>query len=47
MANHLYTSDPTPMIYGDTMFVYEDGASYYEMNDWYLYSSTDMVNWTD
>ena len=46
-----YTSDPAPMVYGDTMFVYtshdEDGASYYEMNDWKLYSSTDMVNWTD
>ena len=46
-----YTSDPAPMVYGDTMFVYtghdEDGASYYEMNDWKLYASTDMVNWTD
>lgn len=46
-----YTSDPAPMVYKDTMFVYvghdEDNASYYEMNDWRLYSTTDMVNWTD
>jgi len=46
-----YTSDPAPLVYKDTVFLYtghdEDGSSYYTMNDWRVYSSTDMVNWTD
>lgn len=39
------------MVYDDTMYVYtghdEDGATYFEMLDWRVYSTTDMVNWTD
>lgn len=39
------------MVYNDTMYVYtghdEDGASYFEMLEWRVYSTTDMVNWTD
>lgn len=46
-----YTSDPAPMVYGDRLYIYtghdEDGATYYTMNDWRLFSTTDMVNWTD
>lgn len=47
----LYTADPAPMVYDGALYVYtshdEDGASYYEMNDWRLYKTTDMQNWTD
>ncbi len=47
----IYTTDPAPMVYGDTLYVYtghdEDGASYYDMRDWHCYSTKDMVNWTD
>lgn len=46
-----YTADPAPMVYGDTVFLYtthdEDTANNFEMYDWLLYKSTDMVNWTD
>ena len=46
-----YTADPAPMVYNDTVFLYtghdEDNAFGFEMHDWLLYSSTDMVNWTD
>ncbi len=48
-----YTADPAPMIHNDTIFLYtshdEDDAQGYEfkMLDWQLYTSTDMVNWTD
>ena len=49
MAQTVYTSDPAPMIYKDTLYVYTghdaDGASYFEMPDWQLYSTTDMQNW--
>ncbi|OXM87036.1 family 43 glycosylhydrolase [Paenibacillus rigui] len=47
----IYTADPAPLVVGDTVYLYtghdEDGSTYYTMNDWRVYSSTDMVNWTD
>lgn len=46
-----YTADPAPMVYNDTVFLYtghdEDDAYGFKMLDWQLYTSTDMVNWTD
>ena len=46
-----YTADPAPMVYDGTVYLYtthdEDGANDFEMYDWLLYTSTDMVNWTD
>jgi arabinoxylan arabinofuranohydrolase len=49
----LYTADPAPMVYEETMYVFtghdEDQLvnDFFTMNDWRVYSSTDMVNWTD
>lgn len=46
-----YTADPAPMVYNDTVFLYtthdENDAEGFKMQDWLLYTSTDMVNWTD
>ena len=56
-----YTADPSPLVVGDTLFVYtshdaspEDIADASEKNsagffmyDWLLWSTTDMVNWTE
>lgn len=46
-----YTADPAPMVHNDTVFLYtshdEDDAMGFKMYDWLLYSSTDMVNWTE
>lgn len=46
-----YTADPAPMVYNDTVFLYtthdEDDAEGFKMQDWLLYTSIDMVNWTD
>ncbi|HEY3498373.1 MAG TPA: glycoside hydrolase family 43 protein [Polyangiaceae bacterium] len=48
-----YTADPAPVVYGDRLYVYtshdEDVTvnDFYTMNDWRLYSTVDMVNWTD
>ena len=46
-----YTADPAPYVHGDTLYLFtshdngvRDG---YDMTDWQLYTSTDMVNWTD
>ena len=46
-----YTADPAPLVYHDTIFLYtshdEDDAFGFKMQNWLLYTSTDMVNWTD
>lgn len=48
-----FTADPAPMVYKDTLFLYtshdEDVtvSNFYTMNDWKLFSTVDMVNWTD
>lgn len=46
-----YTADPAPMVAGDRLYVYtshdEAGADFFWMYDWRLYSTADMVNWTD
>lgn len=46
-----FTTDPAPMVHNDTLYVYtghdEDNASFFEMYEWRVYSTTDMANWTD
>lgn len=46
-----YTTDPAPMVHNDTLYVYtghdEAGADFFWMQEWRVYSTTDMVNWTD
>ncbi len=45
-----YTADPAPMVCDGRMYVYidkDEGPDYYVMNEWRVYSSSDMVNWTD
>ncbi len=46
-----YTADPAPLVYNDTVYLYTshdaEGSTWFTMNDWRCYSSTDMVNWTD
>lgn len=46
-----YTADPAPMVYNDKVYLYtshdEDESTWFTMNDWRLYTTSDMVNWTD
>src|SRR4030043_1147091 len=46
-----YTADPAPMVYNDKVYLYtthdEDESTWFTMNDWRLYTTDDMVNWTD
>ena len=46
-----FTSDPAPMVHDGTMYVYtghdEDRADFFWMQEWRVYSTRDMVNWTD
>lgn len=48
-----YTADPAPMLHEGRLYLYtshdEDVTvnDFFTMNDWRLYSTLDMVNWTD
>lgn len=48
-----FTADPAPMVYQDRLYLYtshdEDVTkdNFFTMNEWRVYSTVDMVNWTD
>jgi hypothetical protein len=56
-----YTADPSPLVIGDTLFLFtshdaspedipdenEKSSAGFFMYDWLLWSTTDMVNWTE
>lgn len=46
-----YTADPAPMVYNDEVFLYtshdENNSTWFTMNNWKLFTSKDMVNWTE
>lgn len=56
IITHCYTADPAPMVFegNDSLYVYCDQDmnipgvhDYYYMDRWRVYSTVDMVNWTD
>jgi len=46
-----YTADPAPLVYNDKIYLYtshdEENSTWFVMNDWKLYTTEDMANWTD
>jgi len=53
IITHIFTADPAPIVYNDTLFLYtgHDTArvndTNYKMPDWHVFSTIDMVNWKD
>lgn len=53
IIKHIFTGDPAPLVYKDTVFLYvghdtaTESTNGYRMPDWHVFSSTDMVNWKD
>jgi len=53
IIQHVYTADPAPVVYGDEVYLCtshdEDVTvdNFFTMNDWFVFSTKDMVNWTD
>ena len=51
IVQHVYTADPAPLVYNGRVYLYtghdEDGSTYFTMRNWRVFSSADMVNWTD
>ena len=50
IINTSYTPDPAPFVHGNKLYLFtghdEDDATYFKMNDWQVFSTEDMVNWT-
>lgn len=52
LFHHLFTADPAAMVYKDSVYLYTGhdeapkDAARYVMHDWQVFSSADMVNWT-
>jgi arabinoxylan arabinofuranohydrolase len=47
----IYTADPAPLVHNGRVYLYtghdEDNSTYFTMKEWRVWSSADMVNWTD
>jgi len=47
----IYTADPAPVVVGHTLYLYaghdEDKSTWFTMKNWHVFSTKDMVNWTD
>ncbi|KAF7538240.1 hypothetical protein G7054_g3051 [Neopestalotiopsis clavispora] len=46
----VYTADPAPIVYNDRVYLFtshdqDTATDWYDMIDWQLFSSADMVNW--
>jgi arabinoxylan arabinofuranohydrolase len=45
----VYTADPAPIVHNSRVYLFtshdEDGSTFFNMKDWRLFSSNDMVNW--
>ena len=50
-VTHMYTADPSARVFNDTLFVYpshdQDTATWFNMIDWHVFSTTDMKTWKD
>lgn len=48
---HMYTADPSARVFNDTLYVYpshdKDDAVKFTMDDWHVFSTTNMKTWTD
>ncbi|WFE39342.1 family 43 glycosylhydrolase [Micromonospora sp. WMMD998] len=51
IVQHIYTADPAPLVYNGRVYLYtghdEDNSTWFTMKEWRVWSSDDMVNWTD
>ena len=50
---HKYTADPAALVHGDRLYVYAghdetpENREHYLLNEWLVFSTEDMVNWTE
>ncbi|MFA9389638.1 MAG: family 43 glycosylhydrolase [Prolixibacteraceae bacterium] len=50
-VTHIYTADPSARVFNNRLYVYtshdEDTATYFNMIDWHVFSTDNMVDWID
>jgi beta-xylosidase len=50
LFSELFTADPAALVHNCTFYItagHDEGTTGFNLNDWYVLSSTDMVNWSD
>jgi beta-xylosidase len=53
IIKHVFTADPTVIVYHDTLYLYTGhdeappGTYEYRMNEWLCFSSEDLIHWND
>lgn len=53
IVTDMYTADPCPLVYEDTLYIFtghdeqNQTDKFFLMNDWYIFSTTDMYNYTN
>lgn len=51
VITHMYTADPSARVFGDVLYVYpshdRDQAQWWDMKDWHVFSTTNMVAFED
>jgi hypothetical protein len=51
VITHMYTADPSARVFNDTLYLYpshdRDDARWWDMVDYHVFSTTDLVNFTD
>ena len=51
IIKHMYTADPSARVINDTLFIYpshdQDTATRFSMEDWHVFSTVDLENFTD
>lgn len=52
VIKHIFTADPAALVHNDTLFIYtghdeQTNGDFFLMNDWHVFSTIDMVNYTD
>ena len=51
LVRHVFTADPTARVFNGRLYVYtshdNERAEYFDMTNWHVFSTDDMVHWTD
>lgn len=51
IVRHIYTADPAARVFDNRLYVYtshdEDTAQYFDMVDWHVFSTDNLVDWID
>jgi arabinoxylan arabinofuranohydrolase len=51
IITHMYTADPSARVFNDTLYIYpshdRDNAVWWDMEDWHVFSTTDLKNFSD